>query len=58
MLEYYRVFAKKKKKKPLPLEPELSDFYHASEAQIMVNYYLLQWIQALQHMLHTSTLNK
>ena len=25
MLEYYRVFAKKKKK-PLPPEPELSDF--------------------------------
>ena len=32
MLEYYRVFAKKKKK-PLPPEPELSDFYHPSEAQ-------------------------
>ena len=27
MLEYYRVFAKKKK--PLPPEPELSDFYHS-----------------------------
>ena len=32
MLEYYPVFAKKKKK-PLPPEPELSDFYHPSEAQ-------------------------
>ena len=31
MLEYYRVFAKKIK--PLPPEPELSDFYHPSEAQ-------------------------
>ena len=29
MLEYYRVFAKKIK--PLPPEPELSDFYHPSE---------------------------
>ena len=29
MLEYYHVFAKKIK--PLPLEPELSDFYHPSE---------------------------
>ena len=31
MLEYYRVFAKKIK--PLPPEPELSDFYHPSEVQ-------------------------
>ena len=31
MLGYYRVYAKKKK--PLPPEPELSDFYHPSEAQ-------------------------
>ena len=31
MLEYYRVFAKQIK--PLPSEPESSDFYHASEAQ-------------------------
>ena len=31
MLEYYRVFAKKLK--PLPPEPQLSDFYHPSEAQ-------------------------
>ena len=30
MLEYYRVFVKKK---PLPPEPELSDFYHPSEVQ-------------------------
>ena len=30
MLEYYQVFAKKKKK-PLPPESELSDFYHPSE---------------------------
>ena len=57
MLEYYRVFAKKKK-----------NLYHLSlnylifiihqRPKKMVNYYLLQWVQALQHMLYTSTLNK
>ena len=31
MVEYYRVFAKQIK--PLPPEPELSDFYHPSENQ-------------------------
>ena len=31
MLEYYRAFAKKIK--PLPPEPELSDFHHPSENQ-------------------------
>ena len=31
MFEYYRVFAKQIK--PLPTEPQLSDFYHPSEAQ-------------------------
>ena len=31
MLEYYQVFAKKLK--PLPPKPQLSDFYHPSEAQ-------------------------
>ena len=31
MLEYYRVFAKQIK--PLPPEPQLSDFYHPLEAQ-------------------------
>ena len=31
MLEYYRIFAKKLK--PLPPDPELSDFYHPSETQ-------------------------
>ena len=56
MLEYYRVFAKQIK--PLPPEPQLSDFYHPSEAQKMVNYYLLQLVQALQHMPYTNTLNK
>ena len=31
MLEYYQVFAKPIK--PLPPEPQLSNFYHSSEAQ-------------------------
>ena len=31
MEEYYRVFPKKLK--PLPPEPQLSDFYHPSESQ-------------------------
>ena len=31
LLEYYRVFAKEIK--PLPPEPQLSDFYHPSEIQ-------------------------
>ena len=31
MLEYYRVFGKQIK--PLPPDPQLSDFYHPSEAQ-------------------------
>ena len=53
MLENYRVFAKQVK--PLPPEPELADFYHPSEAQKMVNYYLLWW---WQHMPCTTTLNK
>ena len=39
MLEYYRVFAKKKE--PLPPEPEVSDFYHLTRHKEMVNYYFL-----------------
>ena len=39
-------------------EPQLPDFYHPSENQKMVNYYLLQWVQAWKHMHNTSTLNK
>ena len=56
MLEYCPVFAKQTK--PLPPELELPDFYHLSEPQKMAKYYLLQWVQALQHMPYTSTLNK
>ena len=37
----------------MPPEPQLSDFYHPSEDQKMVNYYLLQWVQAWQDMLFT-----
>ena len=51
-------YLQKKKIKPLPPEPELSDFYHPSEAQKMVNYYLLRRVHGLQHMSYTSTLNK
>ena len=54
MLEYYRVFAKQIK--PLPPEPQLSDFYQPSESQ--KNYYLSPWDQALQHIPYTNTLNK
>ena len=39
MLEYYCVFAKQIK--PLPPDPGLSDFYHPSEVQKMMNCYLL-----------------
>ena len=56
MLEYCPVFAKQTK--PLPPELELPDFYHLSEPQKMAKYYLLQWVQALQHMPYKSTLNK
>ena len=55
VLEYYRVF---EKKKTLPLEPQLSDFYHPSETQKMANYYLLQLVRVLQHIPCISTLNK
>ena len=44
LLEYYRVFAKQIKL--LPSELQLSDFYHSSEGQKMVIYYLLLWVQA------------
>ena len=40
MLECYRVLAKQIK--PLPPEPESSDFYHSSKDQNMVNYQLLR----------------
>ena len=40
MLEYYRVFAKKIR--PLPPEPELSDFFPIHQRiKKMVNYFLL-----------------
>ena len=39
MLEYYQIFAKKIK--PLPPEPQLSDFIIHQRHKKMVNYYLL-----------------
>ena len=57
MVEYYGVFAKQIK--PLPLELQLSDFYHPSEGQKSGEVlYLLQWVQTLQYMPYTSTLNE
>ena len=51
MLKYYRVFAKQIKS--LLPELQLSDFYYPSDF-----YYLLQLVQAWQHMSYTGTLNK
>ena len=56
MLEYYRIFAKQLKL--LPPEPEYQIFIIHQRPKKMVNYYLLQWVQALQYMVYTNTLNK
>ena len=56
MLKHYHVFAKRIK--PLSPEPQLSEFYRPLEGQKMVNHYLLERVQAWQHMLFTSSLNK
>ena len=50
MLQYCRVFAKQIK--PLPPESQLSDFYHPSGAQKMVNYYFQQWLTIATYVLH------
>ena len=50
MVQYCRVFAKQIK--PLPPESQLSDFYHPSGAQKMVNYYFLQWLTIATYVLH------
>ena len=42
MLEYYRVL--RKQIKPLPPEPQLSDFYHPSETQKNGELFLLQCV--------------
>ena len=47
ILKYDHAFAKPIK--PLSTDPELSDFYHPPENQKNDDYYLLQWVQALQH---------
>ena len=56
MLGYYKVFAKQIK--PLLPEPQLSKFYHLSGGQKNGELLFLLWVQAWQHMLFTSTLNK
>ena len=57
MLEYYRVFAKWIK--PLPSEPQLSDFYLPSERHKNGELLLVTvWAQHWQHMLFASLLNK
>ena len=56
LLEYYRVFAKQIK--PFPLSLNYQIFIIPQRIKKMANYYLLQWVQALQHMPYTSTLNK
>ena len=56
MLEYYRIFAKKKS--PYHLSPNYWIFIIHQRHKKMVNYYLLQLVQVLQHMLYISTLNK
>ena len=56
MLEYYRVFGKKIK--PLHLSLSYQIFIIHQRTKKMVNYYLLQRAQALQHMPYTNTLNK
>ena len=56
MVGYYRVFAKRIK--PLPREPQLSDFYQSSEDQKNGELFFLQWVQTWQHIPFTSILNK
>ena len=50
MVEYYQIFGKKKKKNQI--------FIINQRPKKMVNYYLLQWVQAWHHIPFTSTLNK
>ena len=57
MLQYYRVFAKKKLYLyPLSLNYQILIIHQRIKK--MVNYYLLQWAEALQRMPYTNTLNK
>ena len=56
VIEYYRVFSKKIK--PLLPKPKLSNFFIYQRHKNMLNYYLLRWVQELQHMPYTNTLNK
>ena len=56
ILEYYCVFGKKLSLRHLSLSYQ--NFIIHQRHKKMVNYYLLQWAQALQHMHYTNTLNK
>ena len=56
MLEYYRVFGKQIK--PMPLESQLSDFYHPSEAQKNGELLFVAVGTGMQHILYTNTLNE
>ena len=56
MLEYCRVFAKKQSLYHLSLNYLIFTIHQRPKK--MVNYYLFQWVQALQHMPYTSTLNE
>ena len=56
MFEYYQIFAMKIK--PLPLSLNFQTFIIHQGPKKVVNHYLLQWEQALQHMSYTSILDK
>ena len=56
MLEHYRIFARKLK--PLPPDPELSDFYHPSGTQKNGELLFVPVGQVLEHMLSINILNK
>ena len=51
MVEYYWVYAKQ-------INPSYHIFIIHQNFRRLVNYHLLQWVQACQHNLFTSTLNK
>ena len=56
ILEYYRVFAIQIK--PLPPFLNYRIFIILQKLKKMVNYYVLWWVQALQHIPYAGTLNK
>ena len=56
MLEYYRIIAKKLNLNRLSLNYQI--FIIHQKLNKMVNYYFLQWGQALQNIPYTNTLDK